>query len=172
MASLYLQCFNLDICKIDKTNPWHAYRNQTIRDEKLLRDKWNEEEGFVCYYKEIEDDSYVAVMEMNTSIWQVLLWFFLPLLGILLCWVIICTCLCWYCCPPARYVTRIKKKNGGGNYHEVVSAETGDEAGGPEHDPNAIKEPLCYDDRGGEHLQGGTWPTLGGPGAASDAAAF
>ena len=45
----------------------------------------------------------------------------------------------------------------------MVSAEQ-DEAGGPKHDPNAIKEPLCYDDRGGEHLQEGTWPTPGGPG--------
>ena len=108
------------------------------------------------------------MMEMNTSFWQALLWFFLPLLGILLCWVIICTCLCWYCCPPARYVTRIRKKNGGGNYHEVVNAEQ-DEAI-PEQDPNAIKEPLCYDD-GGEHLQGGGMWTSG-PGAAHGAAAI
>ena len=75
--------------------------------------------------------------------------------------------MCWYCCPPGKYVTRVRKKNnGGGNYHEVVNAEH--EEGCLEHDPNAVKETLCFDDAGTGHMQaGGKWP-MSGSGAACD----
>ena len=98
---------------------------------------------------------------MGTSIWQVLLWFFLPLLGILICWLIILICMCWYCCPPGKYITRVRKKNSGGNYHEVVSAEQ--EEGSLEHDPHVVKEALYVDDVGAHR----TWPVTS-PSAACD----
>lgn len=155
----------MDICKIDKKKPWLEYRNDTKTDEDMLRAKRDVDEGIVCYYKETKKDTYIAVMAMDTSFWQVLLWFFLPLLGIILCWVIICSCLCWYCCPPPKYITKVTRKSDGRNYQEVEVADDREELN-PDYDPDATKEALCFDDAG-EHMKAGKWP-MSGPAAACD----
>ena len=107
----------------------------------------------------------MAIKDRNTSFWDLLLWFILPLAGILICWLVIFIALCWYCCPRHRYQEQGGKKQYGG-YQEVENVE---EASG-DHDAEAMKENLVLDDAGehmyaGEHMQPGKWP-MSGPAAA------
>ena len=113
----------------------------------------------MCYYKKKSDGTYVAIKDRNTSFWDVLLWFILPLAGILICWLVIFFCLCWYCCPRQRCPEQGGKKHNGG-YQEVENVEEGS----ADHDVDAMKENLILDDAG-EHMQAGKWP-MSGPAAA------
>ena len=92
----------MDICTIDNTKPWYEYRNDSKLDERILQDKNARGEGFFCHFKENEDGVPIIIMQMNTSFWSVLIWFILPLVGLLCCWLMIFFCLCWYCCPKQK----------------------------------------------------------------------
>lgn len=59
---------------------------------------------------------------MNTTLWDLLLWFALPLGGIALCWFMVCVCLCWYCCPRGQW------RSGGGRAKSREASEA-EEAG-------------------------------------------
>ena len=55
---------------------------------------------FVCYYHDSGGkDGPVIIMQMNTSFWEVLVWFILPLSGLPIFWLLIFICVCWFCCP-------------------------------------------------------------------------
>ena len=121
----------------------------TESDAKILKEKAGYTfEGFVCYFKKMSDGRHIAFKEKNTSIWDALLWFFLPLAGILVCWVIIFICLCWYCCPRKRTQDTGGKKHNGG-YQEV---ENVDEASA-DHDAEETKENLVFEEAEGEHTR-------------------
>ncbi len=78
----------------------------------------------MCYYKERGEFDYLAFKEKNTSIWAVLLWFFLPLAGILICWIIVFSCICWYCCPRPRTAADPAGRKHNGGYQVRDDGET------------------------------------------------
>ncbi len=118
------------MCSIDKSHGWEKYRNKTQAKLEFLEKKKTVSEPFICYYRLPEnrtaEEPSIVILETNTSLIDVTLWFFLPMLGIVLAFLGILFVSLWYCCPPQR-----KRKPE--DYQEIT---------GSEHDPAGVKEPL------------------------------
>ncbi len=112
------QCFNLDICSLDKKSRWLEYRNKTEKHELLLHEKQQSQEPIICYYRLPKHDSEhtVVLMEMNTKFMVVFGWFIAPLIGIILSLIGILFVYLWYYCPRERQ-QKVE------DYQQIISSE-------------------------------------------------
>ncbi len=102
IVTIYFQCFNMDVCSLDKTKPWEEYRNKTQHMISLLKKKQEQAEPFICHYRLPENRTSVVILDKNTTLIDLLIWFLLPLAGIILSWLGIIFVALWFCCPPHR----------------------------------------------------------------------
>ena len=122
---LSLQCFNLDICQLDKKDSWGEYRRKIQEYKTLLGAKQKQKQSFICYYKMYSETMYgisrkypLVLLEMNTSLWDFFLWFILPILSLCCCWLCMVFLCYWF------YYPCDKEDSGPKEYHEINAIDT------------------------------------------------
>ena len=121
----------MDVCTLNNKWNWNKYRNKTSEKLEYLRQRQEENEPFICYYRlagnKTTEEHTIILLEKNTSWFDLILWCILPLLGISFSWLCCIFVACWFCCPPHRKRTEIM------NAREIT---------GSEHDPEGVKEAI------------------------------